>query len=136
VRFYSTFGPEIWLGDTTSGDRFAAHPETKLWFALPAGRHRILTNLTLAPGAWRDVPPADASDGVELIASAAFKDGRRVILQRRHLNPLANPAAGDGLAVDWSVDLPAGAELLLEVTAGPSGNGARDWSSLGPVRIE
>ncbi len=136
VRFYTTFGPEIWLGDHSTGDRFAAHPETKLWFDLPPGRHRIRTDLTLSAGAWQDVPPADASDGVELIASAAFKDGRRVILQRRHLNPLANPADRNGLAADWTVDLPAGAELLLEVTAGPAGNGARDWSSLGPVRIE
>lgn len=136
VRFYSTFGPELWTSDQPGQERFAAHPDTKLWFALPAGQHRIRTNLDLPAAAWTDVPAPDASDGVEIVISALRKDGVRTVLQHRYLNPRENPADRGRQDVDWTVILPPDNELELSVNAGPSGNGARDWASLGAVTID
>ena len=136
VRFYSTFRPEIWNAGQPEKERLAAYPGLQLWFSLPPGRHRLRTDIDLDPNAWENVKPADASDGVSLVARACFPDGRTEILHLLTINPAANPAERGRQFVDWTFDLPAGAELELAVTAGPTGNGARDWSSLGPVRIE
>ncbi len=136
VRFYSSFRPDIWSAGQPGMERFAASPDMKIWFALKPGRHRLRTDFAIVPGAWENVKPADASDGVSLIARAYFPDGRAEILHEHTINPAAHPAEHGRQFVDWTFDLPASAELELDVTAGPSGNGARDWSSLGPVRIE
>jgi hypothetical protein len=136
VRFYSSFRPELWNAGQPDKERFAANPDLQLRFALKPGRHRLRTDLGLEPGAWENVKPADASDGVGLIARACFPDGRAEILHELTINPAANPAERGPRFVDWTFDLLAGAELELAVTAGPAGNGARDWASLGPVRIE
>ncbi len=136
VRFFSSFRPDLWHAGEGVLERFAASPDIRLWFALPPGRHRLRTNLDIIPGAWENVKPADASDGVSLVARAYFPDGRAEKLQERYINPAVNPAERGLQAVDWTFDLPEGAELELDVTPGPAGNGARDWASLGPVRIE
>ena len=136
VRFYSSFRPDLWDGGQPDRERFAASPFLQLWFALPPGRHRVRTNVDIVPGAWENVKPADASDGVSLVARACFSDGRAETLRERYINPATNPADRGVQAVDWTFDLPDGAELELDVTPGPAGNGARDWASLGPVLIE
>jgi hypothetical protein len=136
VRFYYSFRPEIWNAGQPGKERFAANPDLRLWFALKPGPHRLRTDVEIASGAWENLPPADASDGVSLMARAHFPDGRDEILRVLTINPAANPAERGPQFVDWTFDLPAGAELELSVTSYPSGNGARDWSSLGPVRIE
>ncbi len=136
VRFYSWFRPDLWNPGQPGKERFSASPDLKLWFALPPGRHRLRTDIDLAPGAWENVKPADASDGVSLVARAHFPDGRTETLHELTINPAANPAERGPQFVDWTFNLPAGAELELAVTAGPAGNSTRDWASLGPVRIE
>jgi hypothetical protein len=136
VRFYSTFGPELWTADKPGEERFATHPDTKLWFALGAGPHRIRTNLEIPNAAWADVPAPDASDGVELVAATVGRDGTRTVLQHRYFNPRLNPADRGRQPVDWTVTLPPDNELELSVNAGPSGNGARDWASLGAITID
>ena len=136
VRFHYSFRPEIWNAGQPGKERFAANPDLRLWFALKPGPHRLRTDVEIAPGAWENLKPADASDGVSLIARAHFPDGRDELLHVLTINPAANPTERGPQFVDWTFDLPAGAELELSVTSYPSGNGARDWSSLGPVRIE
>ncbi len=59
--------------------------------------------------------------GVSLIARAYFADGRAKILQERYINPAIIPADRGPQFVDWTFDLPEGAELELDVTAGPAG---------------
>lgn len=135
VRFYSSFRPDIWNPGQPGQERFFANPDLKLWFALKPGRHRLRTDLDLVPSAWENVKPADASDGVGLVARAYFPDGRAEVLRELAINPAANPAERGPQFVDWTFDLPAGAELELAVTAGPAGNGARDWATLGPITI-
>lgn len=136
VRFYSSFRPDLWDRGVPASERFAANPDLQLWFTLPPGRHRLHTSLSIVPGAWENVKPADASDGVTLVARAWFSEKHMEVLQMRHIDPAARPADRGVQEIDWSFDLPAGAELELAVTPGPAKNGARDWASLGPVRIE
>ncbi len=134
VRFLSTFGAGLSDGEP-GHERFAANPDTRLWFALPPGRHRLTTDLDLVESSWLNVPVADGSDGVELIADAVFPDGRRKRLQSRYLNPREHPEDRGLQPIDWAFELPAGAELELSVGPGPAHNGARDWASLGPITI-
>jgi hypothetical protein len=135
-RFYTAYGLALDSSGQPGRERLSANPDTKFWFALPPGRHRLRTDIDLVPSAWRDVPKADASDGVGLVIAAVFPDKRREILQQRYLNPGENPADRGPQTIDWTFTLPAGAELELSVNAGPAGNGARDWASLGPVVID
>ena len=136
LRFYSTFGPEIWDETKPGHERFAAHPDTKLWFKLTAGHHELHTALELIPGAYTGIPASEASDGVELVAAAVQPDGRRDILLTRYINPRDNPADRGPQPIDWPFDLPAGAEFELSVNAGPHGNAARDWAALSAIRID
>lgn len=136
VRFYSSFGPELWDEDKPAEERYAAHPDTKLWFNLSPGHHQLTTTFVLVAGAYQGVSYPERSDGAELVAAATFADGRRDILRQRYFNPRDNPADRGFQPIDWSFDLPAGAELELSVNAGPKGNAARDWAALSSIKIE
>lgn len=135
ARFFITFGPGGW-GSFPKDWHFSVHPDTRLWFELPPGRHVLHTSITLPASAWENLSPADATDGVELIAAAVFPDGRREVLQHRLVNPAAIPADRGVLPVDWAFDLPAAARFEFSVTAGPSGSILRDWASIGNFRIQ
>ncbi len=136
ARFYADFRPELWNIEEPGRERISASPSTKLWFTLPPGRHRLRTNLDIVAGAWEGVKPADASDGVGVVARAWFSEDRHEVLRERHVNPAANPGDRGVQVIDWELDLPPGAELQFEVNAGPANNGARDWVSLGPLTID
>jgi hypothetical protein len=136
IRFFSTFGPELWDEDKPGLERYAAHPDTKLWFSLPPGRHRLHTDIELPDSSWQGVPIQDASDGVEITADAVFPDGRRERLHSRYLFPRLRPEDRGRQPIDWTFDLPAGAELEFGVNGGPAGNGARDWVTLGYLTIK
>jgi hypothetical protein len=134
-RFFSTFGLKRW--EVARGEwRFFTHPEVRLWFDLPPGRHTLHTNISVPPPTWENLIAADATDGVEVAATAILPDGRREVLHQRLINPTARPADRDVLPIDWVFDLPAGARLEFSITAGPAGSIQRDWASLGDLRIE
>ena len=145
-RLFDTFAPRpqrfsAWstpavLTDDTGQPRFFAHPDLFLWFALPPGPHRLCTVLALEPGSYENLAPNEATDGVELVATAVFGDGQREELHRRRLTPAQRPEDRRPCPIDWSFTLPAGAELELAVLAGPAEDKRRDWSTLGPLTIE
>jgi hypothetical protein len=132
--FFSSVGPELW--DDPTGQRFFAHPETKLWFALAAGNYHFRTTIALAPNAYTGVPFGDASDGVSLVATLIDGHGQREELRRQHVNPRDNEADRGSLPIDWAFALPQGGQLEIAVTPGPAGNSARDWATLGAINIE
>ena len=76
---------------------------------------RIRTDILLPDNAWKGVPHADGSDGVEFVAAASYADGRREILQKRYFDPRSHPAERGVQPIDWTVELPAGAQLELSV---------------------
>jgi hypothetical protein len=132
--FFSTVGPELWIEPEET--RFFAHPETKLWFALAAGSYRLRTSIALTANSYTDIPAADATDGVFLIVTAIDVRGERRELYRQHVNPRDNPADRRVREVDVPILLESAGKLELAVTAGPTGNAARDWASLGKISIE
>ncbi len=136
VRFYSSFGPELWDEDKPGRERYAAHPDTKLWFQLTAGHHQLTTSLEILAGAYQGVPHPDASDGVELVATAVHRDGHCEILRHQYFDPRDNPAERGPQSISWSFDLPADSEFELSVNAGPKGNAARDWTGLSRIVIK
>ena len=63
-------------------------------------------------------------------------DGRRERLHSRYLFSRVHPEDRGRQPIDWTFDLPAGAELEFGVNPGPAGNGARDWATLGYITIK
>ena len=78
----------------------------------------------------------DVLEGGEVTADAVFPDGRRERLHSRYLFPRVHPEDRGRQPIDWTFDLPAGAELEFGVNPGPAGNGARDWVTLGYLTIK
>lgn len=136
ARFYSRFGPELWHETEPGNEQYSAHPDTKLWFELAPGPHRLRTAVIFVPAAYEGLPAPEASDGVELVAAVIHADGTRAVLHRRYINPRDNPEERPPQPIDWSFDLPAGAEFELSVNSGPHGNGLRDWAALSALRID
>jgi hypothetical protein len=134
ARFFATFGPAVW-GSIPQDWQFSVHPDTRLWFELPPGRHSLHTSISLGPATWENLSPTEATDGVEVVAAAVLPDGRREILHRRLVDPARNPADRGVLPIDWALDLPPGARLEFSVNAGPTGNTLRDWAAIGELRI-
>jgi hypothetical protein len=134
VRYYSTFG----LFAQEEGGRlaFQAHPDTRLWFHIPAGPHRLSTDVQLDSKAYTGVPRWDASDGIEVVVTMILGDGRRTECYRRHYNPLDRPEDRGIQPFQVDVDLPTAGELELFVGPGPRGNAARDWATLGPLTVK
>lgn len=133
-RFFSTVGPELW--DEGSEQRFFAHPETKLWFPLGEGQYRLRTTIMMTASSYTGVPPTDATDGVFLIATIIDSNGARQEVRRQHINPRDNPADRGALTIDWAFSLSGKSQLEVSVTAGPAGNAARDWATLGTINID
>jgi hypothetical protein len=137
IRFYSTFGPELWNEDVPGSEQLSVHPETKLWFKLTSGRHHLTTTIEMVRSAYEGVPRSEATDGVEIVAAVTGANGDRTVLDHRLLNPRDIPADRGPQLIDWNFDLPSDAtEFELSINAGPSGNAARDWTGLSPVTID
>ena len=106
VRFYSTFRPEIWKSDDPARDRLAANPDLQLCFRLPAGPHRLRTNLEIAAGAWQGVmvpaktPPA-VIDRLNQAFLKALKDPAvREKLRVQGTEPLGSTPAEYGAYIE------------------------------------
>ncbi len=134
-RFVAYATPAVWP-DGGGVARFFAHPELRLWFAVPPGAHRLCTEFGLEPGAYENLRENEASDGVELVATIVAAGGGRVEVARRRLDPAHFPGDRGPQTIDWTFVLGAGEELELAVLAGPAGDIRRDWATLGPLRIE
>jgi hypothetical protein len=133
VRYYSTFG--LFAQEEPGRLALSAHPDTRLWFDLPAGSHRLSSDVQLDPKAYTGVPHGDASDGIEVIVTVISGKGRRTECYRRQYDPLDRPEDRGIQPFHVDVNLPSAGELELSVGPGPRGNAARDWVSLGPLTI-
>jgi 4-amino-4-deoxy-L-arabinose transferase-like glycosyltransferase len=134
-KYYSSFGlnPANYEGH----DYLWVHPETRLWFKVPAGEHRLSAEMVLMPDAYGEkLQPWDRSDGVEVIATAGSSDGNRWEVGRRWINPRDNPEDRGQLKVQFEFTLNQPADLEFSVLAGPDGNFARDWALLRGLKID
>jgi len=116
---------------------FFAHPVTRLWFRVPAGKHAITLEAQLSPAAYADsLAPGDRSDGFVLKVSTddASHTGREIF--HRWINP-RDRSEDRGLKIFTAEFVVAeGETVVVETDPGPNQNLVRDWAFLGRVDIK
>ncbi len=64
-KYYTTYGTAHY--DYAGGRFIGAHPDTRVWFQLPAGKHTLSAQVALLPAAYDPtVPQGDRSVGIEV----------------------------------------------------------------------
>lgn len=135
AKFYTTFGIEP--NEHAGRAWVSAHPDTRLWFDVAAGRREVRVEATLYPEAYADsVPAGERSDGITLEIAFEPTEGPPVVLHARHFNPRDRVEDRGVMVLDAVCDLPAAGRLRVSILPGPHGNYARDWALLGPVVIK
>ena len=129
ARFFATYQPALY------GQSCFAHPEMRLCFRVPAGRREVRTTLTFISGAYENVAPGDATDGVQFEVALLTADGRRTVVMERDVDPVHRTGDREIVPLAATVDVPAGAEIELHVGPGAAGRNNRDWVLLGPITI-
>jgi hypothetical protein len=133
VRYYTTFG--IDLGTEFGRPYLVAHPDTRLWFQVPAGKRHIEAEFMLASGAYEGVSAGDATDGVEYTIYERKSDGELRKIYARTINPRDVPEDRGAQKITVDTEVSAGSDLLFAIGPGPNGNYSRDWASMGPIQI-
>ena len=132
-RYYCRFG----LSNAVINGQvlFNVHPDLRLWFRVPAGRHRITADFLMEPGAYENLPAGDATDGVALTVWEVKADGTRRVLYQRRLNPRDNPADRGLQNMAIETDIAVGSDILFVSDPGEQNNLNRDWTWLGKFTI-
>ena len=134
-KYYTTYG--LHLVDHLGRKFLGAHPDTRLWFKLAAGKHTLSTEVDLEPAAYDEkLPPGDRSDGVEILLEEETADGQRHALFSRLLNPRDHPADRGVQPIEHAFELAHDGVVVLSVGPGPKGSYARDWALLGGIKIK
>jgi hypothetical protein len=134
VRFFSSFGLTVERKDGRMD--FGAHPDTRLVFALPAGRHVLMSSVIFSEDAYRaDLRETEATDGVEITLSTVGPGESRV-LASRHVDPRHRASDRGRTPLRFEFTLPAAGEVELFVGPGPAGRTTRDWVMLGRLQID
>lgn len=132
VRFFAQFGVTM---ERAGGHMdLGVHPESRLIFALPAGKHTLHTKVFFLPDAFSPALPLELrTDGVQVMLRTA--DGTRVFFDHV-VDPNARPADRNRLPLHIPFELAAPGEVELYVGPGPRGSLLRDWFWLDRVVIE
>ncbi|MEJ1971470.1 MAG: hypothetical protein WDM96_02845 [Lacunisphaera sp.] len=134
-KYFSTFG----ANPTKYRERnyVWVHPVTRVWFKVPAGKHRLSVTVEFVDGAYDEkLPMGDRSDGVELVVSAQAPGALEKELGRRRINPRDNPRDRGLLTVDFDLTLEEAADVQFAVLPGPAGSSSRDWILLEKLSID
>jgi hypothetical protein len=134
-KYFSSFGTGLIEHE---GRKFnGAHPDTRIWFKVSAGRHTMATEAGLLPSAYDDkIAKWDQSDGVEIRLEKETAGGGREVLYSRLLNPRDRESDRGIQQIRCEFELAHDGTVVLSIGPGPSGNYARDWALLGPVEIK
>lgn len=114
-------------------DLFMLNAPGALAFALDGRETSFTATAGLLRGAYAD---GGRTDGVELVVDLIHPDNRMQPLARRRLDPARN--GEDQGDQQLHLTLPAtvpGTRLRFQITTGPAGNGAWDWSYLESIRF-
>jgi hypothetical protein len=134
VRFYTTYGLDL---DQVSGRGFLnSHPDSRLWFKVPAGFHEISAEYYMFPGSYEGLDQAAATDGVEFAIYEQKAGGSKRQVFDRLLNPRDNWEDRNIQKVMLTVEVAPDSELLFETGPGTRGNYNRDWAAWGPITIK
>jgi hypothetical protein len=126
------------LGTTAPSGRreLFAHPVCRFWFRLEAGRHRLEVEARLDPEAFAErISPTDRTDGVDLLVERIGADGSRHPLGRGFLPPGPLPSNDRFRVFTFDFELEEATEIVFSTAPGPAGNAARDWVTLGRLKI-
>lgn len=132
VRFFARFGTMLERG----GGRMdlSAHPDTRLVFSLPAGRHVLHTKVFFAPGAFdAALAPQARTDGVQVVLRE-LGSGR--VFFDHLIDPVRVPSHRNRVGLNIPFELAQPAEVELWTGPGPAGSYARDWFWIDRLTIE
>ena len=132
-KFYSQYGSRL----TTEGGRSAlfVHPDTRLWFKVPAGPRVLRVSCAVQAAAYAGAA-GDRSDGVEFFVEHERADGTRERLGSLMLDPARRPADAGYHELTVKVDYPEITNLVLSTGPGAAQSYTRDWALFGPLTIE
>jgi hypothetical protein len=133
LRYLSQFG--VGAGQLDGRACTGAHPTTRIWFPVTAGRHEVTVEFAILPSAFAGLRREDATDGVEFVVAATRGDKERRLLFSRLVNPFDEPADRGWQRETVAADFEAGESLVLETLPGPEGNLNRDWCCWGRLEI-
>lgn len=132
-RYFCRFGLSIASRD--GRQFFNVHPDTRLWFRVPAGRHQITAEFYMDASAYENLLVDDATDGVWITIWELKIDGTRRELYRRVLNPRVQPDDRGLQTLSVTADMAQGSDLLFETGPGEHNNYNRDWTWLGSFTV-
>ncbi len=134
-RFYTTYG--LSRLDFEGHPAHFAHPDTRLSFHLNAGKHTMMAEVGMDPGAYaQGISFYDRTDGVEIRLEREPPSGGRELLFSRLLNPRDHASDRGLLTLQHAFELSVAGTVVLSVGPGPQGNYARDWTILGKVEFK
>ncbi len=132
-KLYAQFGART---DAEAGrPALFAHPDTRLWFKVPAGPQVLSAECGVKAAAWAGAA-GDRTDGVEFFVDRELADGTRERLGSLLLDPARRPADGGLHLLKVAVNFPTETTLVLATGPGPAQNYTRDWAVIGRVTIE
>ncbi|WP_438479503.1 ArnT family glycosyltransferase [Oleiharenicola lentus] len=134
-KYYTSFGAD--LVPEAGQQLFTAHPDTTLWFKVPAGAREVSVECYIAAGAYdATVSDGDATDGVEFTFYRQAPNGSRVQLLSRLLDPRRRADDRGIQTLIYRGDFPAGSELVVVASSGPHQSLSRDWAFFGAIQIK
>ena len=114
-----------------------AHPDSRLNFALPPGRHRLTASYGILPGAYENVaPPEVAPEGVNFSILLLKAGGAREVIFNRLLNPRDLASHRGPQRLELSVQLNPGDEVVFVTAPGPHRAYNRNWSYWASIQIQ
>ena len=123
-KYYTNYGLSTLSYD--GKDFLNAHPDTRFWFKINAGKHHFSMDADMVSGAYdQKLSEGDRSDGVEFTLREDVA-GPHPLFSRR-LNPRDNPADRGIQHLDFDFELLRDATVVLDVGPGPDENFTRDW---------
>lgn len=113
-----------------------AHAPSEITYRLPAKAATVRGGFGIRPEAYGP-DNRGPTDGAEFVVRWRSGDSAPVVLLRRLLKPLEQPA--DRGVQPFQIDIPKssqGGVLSLEINAGPAGNNASDWTFWSDLVLE
>lgn len=132
-KFYSQYGAHLVEDASLTG--LFAHPDTRLWFKLPSGPHRLRVQCGMQAAAISG-PVQDRSDGVEFILTKENPGSAPLLLGQLWLDPAGRPSDAGPHWLEVEVNFPEETVVVLSTGPGPAGNYTRDWAVVGTVSLK
>lgn len=133
ARGQAPFGAQ--LSQVEGELEYYAHAPSSLVYRPATGATLVRGSFGFYAGAYAP-ENGSPSDGAEFLVRWHSADGRQTILFRRLLQPHAHPADRGLQTFTVALPAPADGEIEFEITPGPNGNSASDWTFWRGLHLE